>query len=347
MVESISDIKCKIAVDAMGGDYAPLNVILGALEAYKEKHDFELLLVGNKEKILEVAKQNKIELDENLIYNATEIIEMDEVPVNAIKLKPNSSIVVGAKLVKEKKADAFVSAGNTGAVMAVSTLIMGRIKGVSRPTIGATFPTEKNKYCIVFDAGSSVDSKPQHLYEYAVLGSIFAKEIYGIENPSVGILSVGEEETKGNELVFATHKLLKESNLNFYGNVEGRDILKGTVDIVVCDGFVGNIILKFGESVLSLLKTKIRNYASKGIINKLKALIVKSVLKVALKDMDYQNYGGVPLLGINGISIIGHGSSTPLAIKNMILRAKEMYEKKLIQKFEEALAQYAHIQKKS
>ncbi len=345
MLKNQTDIKCKIAVDAMGGDYAPLNVILGSLQAYYESRDFQLILVGNKEKILQTARQEKIELDETIIFHAPETIEMDETPVVAIKSKPDSSIVVGATLVKEKKADAFVSAGNTGAVMAVSTLIMGRIKGVSRPTIGASFPTEKNKYCIVFDAGASVDSKPQHLYEYAVLGSIFAKEIYGITNPSVGILSVGEEESKGNELVFSTHKLLKESNLNFYGNVEGRDILKGTVDVVVCDGFVGNIILKFGESVLSLLKTKIKRYAEKGLINKLKALIVKSVLKVSLKDMDYQYYGGVPLLGVNGISIIGHGSSTPLAIKNMVLRAKEMYEKKLIQKFEEALTQNATIQK--
>jgi len=345
MTENQSNIKCRIAVDAMGGDYAPLNVLLGALQAQSESSDFELILVGNKEKILEVARQHNVNFDENLIHHAPDVIGMDEVPVVAIKSKPDSSIVIGAKLVKEKKADAFVSAGNTGAMMAVSTLIMGRIKGVSRPTIGATFPTEKDKYCIVFDAGSSVDSKPQHLYEYAVLGSIFAKEIYGIENPSVGILSVGEEESKGNELVFSTYKLLKESNLNFYGNVEGRDILKGTVDIVVCDGFIGNIILKFGESVLSLLKTKIKKYAKGGIINKLKALIVKNVLKVALKDMDYQTYGGVPLLGVNGISIIGHGSSSPLAIKNMILRAKEMYEKKLIQKFEEALSKNAIIQK--
>ncbi|MEG8947341.1 phosphate acyltransferase PlsX [Rosettibacter firmus] len=343
MIENQSDIKCRIAVDAMGGDYAPLNVILGALQAYNESADFELILVGNKEKILQTAKQEKIELDENLIYHAPDVIGMDETPVTAIKSKPESSIVIGAKLVKEKKADAFVSAGNTGAVMAVSTLIMGRIKGVSRPTIGATFPTEKNKYCIVFDAGASVDSKPQHLYEYAVLGSIFAREIYGIPNPSIGILSVGEEESKGNELVFSTYKLLKDSNLNFFGNVEGRDILKGTVDIVVCDGFVGNIILKFGESVLSLLKTKIKNYAKKGLLNKLKALVVKSVLKVSLKDMDYQYYGGVPLLGVNGISIIGHGSSSPLAIKNMVLRAKEMYEKKLIQKFQEAITQNAKI----
>jgi phosphate acyltransferase len=333
--------KCRIAVDAMGGDYAPKNEILGAMAALHENSNFELILIGDKDKILSVAREENINLDENLIYHASQVIDMHDKPTDAIKTKKDSSIVVGAKLVHDKQADAFVSGGNTGAVLAASTLLMGRIHGVSRPTIGAAFPTVGSKSCIVFDAGSSVDSKPQHLFEYAVLGSIFCREMYGIENPSVGLLNVGEEESKGNELTFATDKLLKNSKLNYYGNVEGKDILKGTVDIVVCDGFVGNVILKFGESVFSLLKTRIKNYAENGLINKLKALVVKSVLKVALSDMDYQTHGGVPLLGINGISIIGHGSSSPLAIKNMILRAKEMYDKNLTTKFEEALKKYA------
>jgi len=334
--------RCRIAVDAMGGDYAPKNEILGALAAMKEDKNFDLILVGDKEKILKIAREEKIDLDENLIYHASQIIGMSDKPTDAIKSKPDSSIVVGARLVKEKKAHAFVSGGNTGAMMAASTLIMGRIKGVSRPTIGASFPTTSgDKKCIVFDAGSSVDSKPQHLFEYAILGSIFSKEMYGVQNPEIGLLNVGEEESKGNELTFATQKLLKDSKLNFRGNVEGRDILKGTVDVVVCDGFVGNVILKFGESVLTLLKTRIRNYADKGMLNKIKALVVKSVLKASLSDMDYQTHGGVPLLGINGISIIGHGSSSPMAIKNMVLRAKEMYDKNLIIKFEEALKAYA------
>jgi glycerol-3-phosphate acyltransferase PlsX len=333
--------KCIIAIDAMGGDYAPKHEILGAISALKEYKDLGLILVGDKDKILAVAKQENIFLDENIICHASQVIEMSDTPTSAIKSKPDSSIVVGAKLVRDKKAHAFVSAGNTGAMLAASTLIMGRIKGVGRPTIGASFPTIKQKTCIVFDAGSSVDSKPQHLFEYAILGTIFAREMYGVPNPSVGLMNVGEEESKGNELTFATNELLKNSKLNYHGNVEGRDILGGTVDIVVCDGFVGNIILKFGESVLTFLKARIRNYAQGGIINKLKALIVKSVLKILLSDMDYQTHGGVPLLGINGISIIGHGSSSPLALKNMILKAKEMHDKNLITKFEEALKAYA------
>jgi glycerol-3-phosphate acyltransferase PlsX len=325
----------------MGGDFAPRHEILGAVQALKASSDFQLFLVGQKDKILQIAKEENVQIDESMIIDAPDIIGMDETPTVAIKSKPNSSLVVGAKLVREKKADAFVSAGNTGAMMAASTLLIGRIPGVGRPTIGASFPTEKGKFCIVFDAGASVDSKPQHLFEYAILGSIFSKEIYGVEKPTIGLLNVGEEESKGNELTFASYKLLKESQLNFHGNVEGRDILKGVVDVVLCDGFVGNIVLKFGESVLTFLKSRIRGYAEKGLLNKLKALVVKSVLKASLSDMDYQTHGGVPLLGVNGISIIGHGSSSPLAIKNMILRAKEMHDKNLIKKFEEAIKAYA------
>ncbi len=341
MTNTKTDIKCRIAVDAMGGDFAPKHEILGSVQAMKESSDFELFLVGQKEKILKVAREENVQIDESMIIDAQDVIGMDETPTVAIKSKPNSSLVVGAKLVREKRADAFVSAGNTGGMMAASTVLIGRIPGVGRPTIGASFPTERGKFCIVFDAGASVDSKPQHLFEYAILGSIFSKEIYGVENPTVGLLNVGEEESKGNELTFATHKLLKESQLNFHGNVEGRDILKGTVDVVLCDGFVGNIVLKFGESVLTFLKSRIKGYAEKGLLNKLKALVVKSVLKASLSDMDYQTHGGVPLLGVNGISIIGHGSSSPLAIKNMILRAKEMHDKNLIKKFEEAIKAYA------
>jgi len=331
---------CTIALDAMGGDFAPRNEVIAAADAFKENPGIKILLVGREKEILKVLDENNLVFPKENIVNADEIITMDEVPTVAIKTKKNSSLVVGAMLVKEKKADAFVSAGNTGAVMAAATLLIGRIKGIGRPAIGADFPTSAGTKCSIYDVGASVDSKPSHLLEYAIMGSIYSREFHGIPNPKVGLLSVGEEENKGNELVFATQELLKGSGLNFIGNVEGRDILNGRVDIVVCDGFVGNIILKFGESVLSFLKTKIKSYAQVGIINKLKALVVKSVLKVALKDMDYQTHGGVPLLGVNGITIIGHGSGSPLAIKNMIYAAKKMHELNLIQKFEEELSRY-------
>jgi glycerol-3-phosphate acyltransferase PlsX len=334
--------KCRIVVDAMGGDYAPQNTVLGAIQAAGVNSNLDLYLVGRENEILNVLSSHNLSFKRENIINANEVINMGDSPTVSIKNKPDSSLVVGAKLVKENKADALVSAGNTGAMMAVSTLIIGRIPGVSRPTIGSFMPNETG-VSTLFDVGASVDSKPQHLLEYAIMGTIYTREIYGIENPKVGILSVGEEESKGNEVTIEAAKLIKKTNLNFIGNVEGRDILKGTVHVVVCDGFVGNILLKFGEGVLSYLKYKFKTYASKSISNKIKVGLIKNTLKEILKDFDYQEYGGVPLLGVNGISIIGHGSSTAKAIKNMVLRAEEMYRKNLIKKITASLEKYSNL----
>ena len=333
--------RCKIIVDAMGGDYAPQNAVVGAIEASMENPGFDLFLVGKEKEILRVIADNNLSFDNSRIINAEEIIEMGDTPTEAIKKKPNSSIVVGARYVKEKKAHAFVSAGNTGAMMAASTLIMGRIPNVGRPTIGAEVP---NIYgtCFLFDVGAGKDAKPNHLFEYAVMGTIYAKELGGVANPKVGILSMGEEDSKGNEVTTAAFKMLKDSKLNFIGNVEGRDILTGKVDVVVCDGFIGNILLKFGESVPKLLKHLLKKTADKNFVDKIKIGLLKGTLKKALKDLDYQEHGGVPLLGVNGISIIGHGSSTSKAIKNMVFRAYDMYKKNLNQKIEESLKEYAN-----
>lgn len=333
--------KCRIVVDAMGGDFAPQNAVVGAVEALNLNSDFELYLVGKKTEIISVLKKNNLSFDENFIINAEQVIEMGESPTNAIKAKPDSSIVVGAKLVKEKKADAFVSAGNTGAMMSASTLIIGRIPGVGRPTIGAEVPNIHGT-CYLYDVGAGKDAKPFHLVEYAIMGSIYAKEMGGVANPTVGVLSMGEEEGKGNEVANEAYNLLKKSRLNFIGNVEGRDILTGKVDVVVCDGFVGNIILKFGEAVPKLLKHLLEQTAKKNIIDALKIVLVKSTLKKALKSLDYQEHGGVPLLGVNGISIIGHGSSTPKAITNMVLKAKLMYERHLVEKIEKSIQEYSN-----
>ena len=341
MDQSNYNTNCIIAVDAMGGDKAPQNAVIGALDAFNDVNNFDLLFVGRKTEILNILKNNNLSFPEENVINASEIIGMKDSPTSALKTKKDSSIVVGANLVKENKAHAFVSAGNTGAMMAASTLLIGRIPGVGRPTIGATIPTETGNGCTIYDVGASVDSKPHHLLEYAIMGSLYAKEISGLNNPSVGLLSIGEENSKGNKVTLAAYDLLKNADINFIGNIEGRDILKGKVDIVVCDGFIGNILLKFAESIMGLLKAKVRTYADISLSNKLKALVVKGTLKDALKDMDYQAYGGVPLLGINGISIIGHGSSTPLAFKNMILRAYEMHRKNLINKIEGSLKYYA------
>lgn len=332
--------RCRIVVDAMGGDFAPTNAVLGAIEAFNELKSFDLYLVGQENKISEVLSSNQITFSKDFIIPSDEIIEMGDSPASSLKTKPNSSIVIGAKYVRDKKADAFVSAGNTGAMMAASTLLIGRIPGLGRPTIGAEMPNV-NGVCYLYDVGASKDSKPVHLFEYAIMGTIFAKEMGGVHNPKVGVLSMGEEEGKGNEVTEAAAKLLQASKLNFIGNVEGRDILAGDVDVVVCDGYVGNIILKFGESVPKLLKHLLTQTASKSFFDKLLIGISKNALRKSLKSLDYQEYGGVPLLGVNGISIIGHGSSSVRAIKNMIVRANEMHQKQLVQKMTNAISEYS------
>ncbi len=330
----------KIVIDTMGGDNAPFNEVLGAIDALNTNKDLYLILVGVKDKLEKELSKLSYDTERLRVVHADDVIDMHDIPVNAVRTKKNSSLVIAANLVKDKEAEALVSAGNTGAVMAASTLIIGRIPSCGRPTIGASFPTSTFKVCQVFDVGASVDSKPNHLLEYAIMGTVFAKEMYGIDNPSIGLLSVGEEDTKGNEVTLAANKLLKESDLNYIGNVEGRDILNGKVDIVVCDGFIGNIILKFGESFLHFLKARLKDVAEKSLVNKLKIGLVKGIIKEALRDVDYQTHGGVPLLGINAVSIIGHGSSSPLAIKNMILKAKEMLDKELVNKFKESFEKY-------
>jgi len=241
------------------------------------------------------------------------------------------------RLHQEGKADAFVSAGNTGAVLSASTLILGRVKGVSRPTIAAFFPSEK-EVCLLLDAGTNVDCKPQHLYEFAVMGSVYVNKVLRIDRPRVGLLNVGEEESKGTATVQEAHQLLKSGHLNFIGNVEGRDILKGTAHVIVCDGFVGNIVLKFGESVPSFLKSRLKRYADQSFLKTLRIGLVRSPLKMSLKDMDYEEIGGVPVLGVNGVSIIGHGRSTPKAIKNMIVRAVEVARSQINKHIEATLA---------
>src|SRR3990170_5946484 len=234
--------RCKIIVDAMGGDYAPQNAVVGAIDAERENPGFDLFLVGKEKEIMKVLVDKNLSFDNSRIISAEEIIEMGDTPTEAIKKKLNSSIVVGARYVKEKKAHAFVSAGNTGAMMAASTLIMGRLPNVGRPTIGAEIPNVHGT-CFLFDVGAGKDAKPNHLFEYAVMASIYAKEMGGVENPTIGMLSMGEEEGKGNEVSEEAAKLLKNSKLNFIGNVEGRDILTRNIDIIICDGFVGNILL--------------------------------------------------------------------------------------------------------
>lgn len=307
----------------MGGDNAPVNEVAGAIETVENNDGINITLVGKAGLIEKELKKYSYNSSRINIFNAEEVIEMHESPAEAMRKKPDSSLVQGLKLCRSSEADGFLSAGNTGAVMAASLFTLGRIANVSRPTIGSRFPTERG-ISLVFDVGANVDCKPLHLLQFAVMGSVFANHIYGIDNPKVGLLSVGEEKSKGDAVTVETHELLEKSGLNFIGNVEGRDIMKGETHVIVCDGFTGNIVLKFAESVLSLLKTKFKDYADRGIINKLKVGMAYGTLKDILKDFDYQEYGGVPLLGVNGVSIIGHGRSSPRAIMNMAIKAEQM-----------------------
>ena len=314
----------------MGGDYAPGVVVQGAVDAIAESSGrVSVILVGRQQAIeSELRKHAPGGGEANIagtlrVVHADEIIEMHDAPNSALKTKKNSSIAVGLALHRDGKADAFASAGNTGAVLSASTLILGRIKGIGRPTIGALFPTAKHTPCLLLDAGANVDCRARHLYEFGLMGSAYVAAMFGTRRPAVGLLSIGEEETKGNEVTLEAFKLLKEGPLHFVGNVEGRDILKGGVDVVVCDGFVGNIVLKFGESVPSFLKAKFLRYSSRGPRERLVALLARAGLRSVMQEMDYQEAGGVPLLGVNGVSIIGHGGSSARAIKNMIFLAEK------------------------
>ncbi|MBI4548582.1 MAG: phosphate acyltransferase PlsX [Ignavibacteriae bacterium] len=321
----------------MGGDYAPHNVVAGAIEALRETHNrFEILFVGAEQILQNELQRAKVNGLSYRIIDAAQVIDMNDPATAALKQKKDSSISVGMTLHKENKADAFVSAGHSGAVLSTSTLILGRIEGIGRPTIGAFFPTEQG-ICLLLDAGANVDCKPHHLYEFALMGSIYTQEMFHIENPTVGLLNIGEESSKGNEAAKDTYKLLERGKVNFIGNIEGRDILKGKAHVVVCDGFVGNILLKFAESVPSFLKVRTKHYVSKNLPRKLIGLLMQKTMRSVLKSMDYEEYGGVPVLGVNGVSIIGHGKSTPKAIKNMILKAEEMVRKNINQHIQEAL----------
>jgi phosphate acyltransferase len=330
----------------MGGDFAPANTVSGAVEALRESGGrFSIVLVGREEMLAsELGKVNAVQKCDGVctIVNATQLIEMDDSPTAALKTKRDSSIAVGLNLQKEREVDAFISAGNTGAVMSASTLILGRLNGVARPTIGALIPTANNP-CLLVDAGANVDCRPRHLFEFGVMGSIYAGAMLGHSNPRVGLLSVGEEDTKGNESSLLALEMFRKSKLNFVGNVEGRDILKGNVDVVVCDGFVGNILLKFGESIPGFFRSKFKTFAKQSVLNKLAVLVARKGMRSVMKELDYQEHGGVPLLGINGVSIIGHGRSTPKAIKNMIYRAEEMVQRQVSSLIQKTMLEYSQI----
>ena len=300
----------KIAVDAMGGDNAPKEIIKGAVEAVQKRDDIQVILTGKEEVIADELAGYTYNKEQITIVNTTEVIETAEPPVMAIRRKKDSSIVVGLKLVKEKKADAFVSAGSSGAVLAGGQLLVGRIKGVERPPLAPLIPTEKG-FALLIDCGANVDARPSHLVQFAKMGSIYMKHVMGVKNPKVGIVNIGAEEEKGNALVKETFPLLKECrDINFTGSIEAREIPHGQADVIVCEAFVGNVILKLYEGVGSVLISKMKKGMMTSLRSKIGALLVKPALKSTMKDFDASEYGGAPLLGLNGLVVKTHGSTT-------------------------------------
>ena len=322
----------KLAVDAMGGDHAPETIIKGAKNAV-ETLGVHVILVGDESTI----KSYIIDHDSISVVHASQSIDMDDSPLDAYKKKKDSSIHIGLNLVKDGLADGFVSAGNTGAVMSCSLFILGRIPGVDRPALASLIPTKKG-HALMLDMGSNVDSKPIHLEQYAMMGHYFSSHVLHVESPKVGLINIGEEEEKGNQLTQQVFEALKSSSLNFVGNIEGKDLLYHKADVIVCDGFVGNTLLKFGEGLVDFIMSEIKQgveHAS--FLAKIGALLLKPVFKRLKKKIDYEEYGGAPLLGINGVSVVAHGKSREKAIVNAIRIAKESVETEMISKISNAI----------
>ncbi|MBC7332173.1 MAG: phosphate acyltransferase PlsX [Synergistetes bacterium] len=315
----------KIALDAMGGDYAPEEIIKGALLAVKNLGE-EIVLVGNEIIIGEALDRLGLEKDKMkgvLIHHAPESVGMGESPVDAIRKKKKSSIWESIRLLKEKKVDAFVSAGNTGAIVAGALLGLGRIEGIDRPALGVAIPTLKGRAFLI-DVGATVGCKPKNLYQFAVMGSVYMSAILGIENPKVGLLTVGEERGKGDEVIKEAYEIMENApNINFIGNVEGKDIPFGVADVVVCDGFVGNVMLKFIEGVAEAVYRLLQEEIGKRLLPRLGILFMLPMLRDLWQEFDYEAYGGTPLLGVDGVIIVAHGRSKSRAIFNAIKVARE------------------------
>jgi phosphate acyltransferase len=328
----------KIALDAMGGDNAPHDVVNGGIEAARISHGrFSVVLVGDQPAIeREMARHFRTHDLPITIVHAAQTVDMDEMPSIALK-KKESSIAVAMRLHQTGDVQAVVSAGNTGAVMATALFALKRVQGIRRPAIGMLLPSETGRTLLI-DVGANVDSRPQDLVEFGLMGSIFYSHLFSEKNPSVGLLSNGHESGKGNDTTLKTHDLLLKSPLNFIGNVEGGDILKGRANVVVCDGFIGNIVLKFGESLHGLFKANLRRLVRKYLFSQIGAVLMKPTFDGIRKAFDYQEYGGAPLLGVQGYCIIAHGRSTPQAIKNAILAAYKTVTENVTEHIQEGIS---------
>lgn len=325
----------RIAVDGMGGDKAPAVVVEGAVLAARE-FDYNIILVGDNELLQKELFKIRPTPRNISVYHASEAISMDEPAATSVRRKRDSSIVIGANLLKEKKADAFVSAGNTGAVVCAVSLKAGLLEGVHRPGIAIIFPTLKD-LAVLIDVGANIDPKPEHLLQYAIMGDIIQRYIIGKKRPKVGLLNIGEEETKGTEFIKQTHALLNASPVDFIGNVEGGNIYTGECDVIVCDGFVGNVVLKVSESLAQAMTILTKRKLKMNFLTRLGALFSLPAFKALKKEIDYSEYGGAPLLGVDGICIIAHGRSSAKAIKNAIREAGEFYSHQINQHIVDAI----------
>ena len=320
----------RIALDAMGGDYAPATTVEGAVEALVENKDLSVILVGDEAEISAELKKKNFMGRQVSVKHASQTVEMDESPLTALRRKKDSSLRVAVDLVKSNEADAMVSAGNSGVVMATALHVLGKIQGIERPAIAAVMPTLKGRFVLI-DAGANVDCKPLHLYQFAIMGEAYARYIFNIENPKIGLLGIGEEDAKGNELTKESSKLLRNSHVNFIGNVEGKDIFAGEADVVVCDGFVGNIALKISEGLAEATSKMLKREISERVSGRIGYLLLKNAFKSFRKKTDYSEYGGAPLLGLSKPCIISHGRSTSKAIKNAIKLAATCHSKRVLE----------------
>lgn len=332
----MSDIT-KVALDAMGGDNAPKEIVKGAIDAVTERKDIKIFLVGQEEVIHEELDQYTFSTEQIEVVNAQEVIETAEPPVQAIRKKKDSSIVVALNLVKSGEADAFVSAGSSGAILVGGQLIVGRIKGVERPPLAPLIPTEKG-VSLLIDCGANVDARSSHLLQFAKMGTVYMENVVGVKNPRVAIVNIGAEEDKGNQLVKETFPLLKEcSDLNFVGSIEARDIPHGDADVIVCEAFVGNVILKLYEGVSSTLLHVVKSGMMTTLRSKIGALLVKPALKQTLKTFDASQYGGAPLLGLKGLVVKTHGSATAQEVKNSIIQCVTFKQENINEKIKEQI----------
>lgn len=327
----------KVALDAMGGDNAPGAIVQGAIDVVAKRQDIHIFLVGQENVIEEELNKYEYPKEQISIVNATEIIETAEPPVMAIRRKKDSSIVVAMNMIKNGKADAFVSAGSSGAILVGGQVLVGRIKGVERPPLAPLIPTQKG-VSLLIDCGANVDARPSHLVQFAKMGSIYMRNVIGIENPKVAIVNIGTEEEKGNALVKETFPLLKEcEDINFIGSIEAREIPYGKADVIVCEAFVGNVILKLFEGVGSALISEIKKGLMTNARSKMGALLVKPALKETLKKFDASEYGGAPLLGLNGLVVKTHGNSTAKEVANSIIQCVTFKEQNINDKIKETI----------